>query len=205
MLARFRRIPARLRAHSLRAAAAAGLLWCATTAADAPRDIPVCYDFGCSTRTLIALTDEEWKMMGTWFDPVPPTPAAEREQIRKAVGWMEILVGQRTPTHLDKALDRLIPSDSPGQMDCIDESLNTTTYLKLFERAGWLHHHRVIDRAYRAALLDQHWSAQIEETNGGDRYVVDSWFADNGYMPFVQPTREWMKIPYFGTTFSSTF
>jgi len=144
-------------------------------------------------------------MMHTWFDPAPATAEAEREQIRKAIGWMEILVGERTPTHLDKAMDKLIPSDSPGQMDCIDESLNTTTYLKLFEGAGWLHHHRVIDRAYRAALLDQHWSAQIEEIGSGNRFVVDSWFADNGYMPFIQSTADWMKIPYFGTTFSSTF
>ena len=167
--------------------------------------VPVCYDFGCRVRDVVDIPDEDWRSVSSWFDPPAADAREERERIRQAIGWMEVIVGRHTPTHLDKARNDLLPTDSVGQMDCIDESINTTTYLMLFESKGFLRWHRVLDRAYRRAILDQHWAGQIEETATGQRYVVDSWFADNGFLPFVQAASEWEKIRYFGTSFDSTF
>ncbi len=167
--------------------------------------LPICYDFGCNTRQMIALSDSEWRGVAGWFEPAPTNAAMERERIRKAVGWLEVLAGRHTPTHNDKGRNDLLPSEAPGQLDCIDESINTTAYLRLLEKEGLLRWHRVLDRAYRRAILDQHWAGQIEEVGSGQRYVVDSWFADNGALPFVQPLDEWRKIRYFGTSFDSTF
>ena len=48
-------------------------------------------------------------------------------------------------------------------MDCIDESVNTTTYLKLFENHGLLRWHRTIERIQRRGIVDAHWAGQIEE------------------------------------------
>lgn len=171
-----------------------------------PREpVPVCYNFGCSIRQSVQLSAEDWNTIAAWFVPPAADAREERERIRQAVGWMEVIVGRYTPTHLDKARNDLLPADAAGQMDCIDESMNTTTYLRLFERQGLLRWHRVLDRAYRKAILDQHWAGQVEELATGRRYVVDSWFADNGLLPFVQAAEEWEKIRYFGTSFDSTF
>lgn len=167
--------------------------------------IPVCYDFGCSTRQIVSLSEQEWQGVAGWLEPPAETAADERRRLRRAIGWMETLVGQRTPTYRDVGLNELLPDEAPGQQDCIDESINTTTYLRLLEADGKLRWHRVLDRAYRRAILDQHWAGQIEEKATGKRYVVDSWFKDNGYLPFVQSLTEWSKIRYFGTSFDSTF
>jgi len=167
--------------------------------------VSVCYNFGCNIRQDVQLSAEDWTTVASWFSPPAADAREERERIRQAVGWMEVIIGRYTPTHLDKARNDLLPTDSAGQMDCIDESTNTTTYLRLFESEGLLRWHRVLDRAYRKAILDQHWAGQIEEIATGRRYVVDSWFADNGHLPFVQATEEWEKIRYFGTSFDSTF
>ncbi len=167
--------------------------------------IPVCYNFGCDIRQTISISLTDWRGAAGWLQPPAATPEIERERIRQAIGWMEVLVGRRTPTNLDKARNELLPADSPGQQDCIDESLNTTTYLRLLEKYGLLKWHRVLDRAYRKAILDQHWAAQIEDLTTGERYVVDSWFSDNGSLPFIQKTAKWTKIRYFGTSFDSTF
>lgn len=167
--------------------------------------IPVCYNFGCNIRQVIKLTPTEWQGVAGWFSPPPKTPAQERQDIRHAIGWMEVLVGRKTPTHLDAAMDDLLPSDSPGQEDCIDESLNTTTYLHLMENYHLFRFHKVLKRAYRKAILDQHWAGQIEELDNGERFVVDSWFGPNGTLPFVQPTKIWSQIHYFGSANSSTF
>ncbi|MCG6871269.1 MAG: hypothetical protein LJE84_03170 [Gammaproteobacteria bacterium] len=181
------------------------LPWAGVAADSATGPFKVCYDFGCQSSQQVTLSAEEWKGVANWFVPAPADAAEERERIRNAIGWIEVLVGNHTPTSNDRARNELLPSQAPGQQDCIDESLNTTTYLRLLEKDGLLHFHRVLDRAYRRALLDQHWAGRLEEFDSGERWVVDSWFRDNGYLPFVQHAREWKKIRYFRTSYDSTF
>lgn len=164
-------------------------------------NIPVCYDFGCKTLQVVAITPAEWQEVSGWFQPPAATAAEERQQIKQAIGWMEVVIGKHTPTHRDTGLDLEYHGEFPGQLDCIDESLNTTTYLRLFEHYGLLHHHRVLDRAYRRAIFDQHWAGQVEETHTGRRFVVDSWFQDNGILPYVQELHEWQDIPFFFSSY----
>ncbi len=160
--------------------------------------IPVCYDFSCKSRTVVRLTDEEWKSVTRWFNPTAETAYQERRQIRQAIGWMEVLVGRYTPTHRDIALS-LPPEDEfrhlfPGQQDCIDESVNTTVYLDLLEQDGLLAHHEVMEPAYRQSLFDQHWASQIRERETGEQYVVDSWFHPNGHVPIIQHSDKWLDL-----------
>ncbi len=160
--------------------------------------IPVCYDFGCKSSSVVNLPINEWEEVTGWFIPVAETPELERTQIKKAIGWMEILIGRHTPTHRDLAFDLPAEDDVsylfPGQQDCIDEAVNTTTYLRLLELNGLLKHHTVIEQAYRQAIFDQHWAGQIRENTTGSHYVVDSWFQPNGYLPIIQASVEWEDI-----------
>lgn len=164
----------------------------------AVQSVPVCYDFGCKTRATVALSPRDWRSVAGWFAPPAATPAAERRQIQHAIGWMEAVIGRHTPTHKDLAFDRP-PDDQvadlfPGQLDCIDEAVNTTTYLKLFARAGLLRHHQVISAAYRRSWFDQHWAGQVRETLSGARFVVDSWFQPNGHLPVIQDSEGWENL-----------
>ena len=183
--------------------AGGGVAWADRQQIPTPSDIslngiPVCYDFGCKTLTTVGLPLTEWETVTGWFVPVAQTPAQEREQIKNAVGWMEVLIGRHTPTYRDIAFD--LPADGdetgmfPGQLDCIDEAVNTTSYLKLFEKSGLLKHHIVIEEAYRRSLLDQHWAGQVREKQTGKRFVVDSWFQPNGYLPVIQDSEQWEDI-----------
>jgi hypothetical protein len=163
-------------------------------------------DFGCKHQQTIALSDEQWKSVANWFQDTS-SAHAERKQIKQAIGWMEVVVGQLTPTHRDVGGDLLNEEKEaifPGQLDCIDESLNTTTYLKLFEQNGLLKHHKVLDRAYRRAIFDQHWAGQIEALETGERWVVDSWFQHNGFLPYMQRSEEWKDIPIFTSYLDSS-
>ena len=161
-------------------------------------NLPICYDFGCKTQVKINITEPEWQSVAGWFHPQATTAEAERHQIRQAIGWMETVVGRHTPTHRDKALNLEHGGKSPGQMDCIDESLNVTQYLSLFESRGLLRWHRVVERAYRRALFDDHWASQIESLENPTRYVVDGWFHDNGYLPLIEPTESWRDLSLLG-------
>ena len=158
--------------------------------------IPVCYDFGCKTRTVVNLPLTDWKSVADWFAVAAETAEQERTQIAKAIGWMEVVIGRHTPTHIDLEFDKAhdIDNRETGQLDCIDESVNTTVYLQLFETYGLLKHHIVIEEAYRKAAFDQHWAGQVRDIKSGKRYVVDSWFQPNGYLPVIQDGEDWENI-----------
>lgn len=180
-----------------------GAAWAGRIVIPSPDDIslaaiPVCYDFGCKSRATVSLRPGEWETVANWFVPVAATPAEEREQIKKAIGWMEAVVGRHTPTHKDLAFDLPVNDDDagifPGQLDCIDEAVNTTSYLKLFEMNSLLKHHAVLEAAYRRSLFDQHWAGQVREKQTGRRFVIDSWFQPNGYLPVIQDGKHWRDI-----------
>ncbi len=163
--------------------------------------IPVCFNFACKRRVNVNLPLSEWAEVAGWFDPAAQSPLLEREQIKKAIGWMEVVIGRHTPTHKDLAFDLPKIDDLshlfPGQQDCIDEAVNTTVYLLLFEQNALLKHHIVMQSAYRRGFFDQHWAGQIKEKSSGKRYVVDSWFQPNGYLPIIQSSPEWQDISLF--------
>lgn len=178
--------------------------------------IPICHGFGCRYQETVSITEGEWNQIKAFFREPGSTPEAEREQIRKAAGWFEVIAGRHSPIHLDLGGNKLpggfegtgagaSGSRGPkmsGQMDCIDESLNVTTYLSLMERAGLFQHHRVVERARRRSAFDQHYAGQIEEIAAGIRWVVDSWFYDYGSLPYLEEAEEWHDIPFlFSTSF----
>ena len=157
----------------------------------------VCYDYACNSRQSLALSDNEWASLGRWLQEPRGTPAEERACIAAAVAEMERIVGARTGTWRDLPGTRRGAGD-PGQMDCVDESINTTTYLRLFAERGWLRWHQVQPRAHRFRwIFAEHWSAVIRETGSGTDFVVDSWFHGNGTAPHIFPLAEWNRSGRF--------
>ena len=160
-------------------------------------ELQICYDFGCRSKETIRIEESEWQSIVGWFQPPAVTATIERKQIRQAIGWMEEIVGRYTPTYRDKALNLEHGGQFPGQMDCLDESHNIGHYLSVFESLGFLRHHGVVQPAYRRTIFDDHWASQIEERATGTRFVVDGWFQDNGYLPLIEPTQEWLSLSFF--------
>ncbi len=179
--------------------ALAGLL-CLSSPALASVTFTVCHDFGCRDETLVTLDTAEWATVRALF--VAANAKEERLLIRYALGYMEYLAGRYSPVHGDVA--RNLPPGvnhraelGPGQLDCIDESINATRFLRLFEEEGLLQYHRVLDRAYRRSFVTQHWAAEVEDVTSGRRFVYDTWFADNGRPPVMVSSPRWYNL-YIG-------
>ena len=105
---------------------------------------------------------------------------------------MELIVGKQTGTDADRG-GNWSGFGRAGQMDCIDESTNSTTYLRMLEKEGYLNHHRVVDRATRYGIFvgAPHTTAVIQENSSQTLYAVDSWFFDNGELPVIVKLSEW--------------
>ena len=156
-----------------------------------PARFTVCYDYGCASLASLKLSEDQWQRVRAAFAQPADTAAAEREQIRVAIALFETVVGAMTGTSGDKG-GSWPGLGLPGQMDCIDESINTTIYLTMLQKYGLLRWHNVADRATRWSLFTwPHTTAVIEERGTRREWAVDSWFLDNGRPPFVLPLKTW--------------
>lgn len=164
--------------------------------AGAVDELPVCYDYGCKQQAQIRIGEPDRQVLAPLFAQAS-SAAEERQAISRAIGLMERLAGRQLPTHRDKA-GNAWNGRFPGQMDCVDESTNTTTYLSYFQRQGWLRWHAVGERVWRAPLiLDLHYTAVITEIGNGHAYAVDSWPREHARPAVVQALGDWKrKAPY---------
>lgn len=150
----------------------------------------VCHEFNCNHMSQVALTGTPWRAINRLFKVHAKTAQEERQTISKAIALMEQFTGRVLGTSNDKARNE--NAGEGGQMDCIDESTNTTTYLKFFEHKGWLKWHQVQERAYRSYFFfDIHWTAVIKDKQNQQFYAIDSWFRANGQAPVVLKLEDW--------------
>jgi hypothetical protein len=157
--------------------------------------IEVCQGGGCAVSQVINLKAEEWQKVASVFAMNPDenlTPELERKKIAIGIGLLEGLVGTKTGTSGDRA-GTFDNEDFPGQLDCNDEAINTTTYIRLMQQQGLLKWHVVEDMRTRNFFFNgwPHTTAVIHEHPSGKRFAVDSWFYDNGMPAAIVPFETW--------------
>ncbi|MDH3388149.1 MAG: hypothetical protein OEN02_09600 [Gammaproteobacteria bacterium] len=151
-----------------------------------------CYDYGCKSTREIRYSAENWQQVRSIFEHDDRDAYREKQLIRQAVALMERISGAIAGTHQDKA-GNYAGEDSAMQQDCIDESTNTFQYLVALEQLGLLKWHRVDTKQRRIVWFVAHWTATIREVGTGTRFAVDSWYRDNGEMPYLQPLEDWQR------------
>ena len=184
------------------AAFAVGVVLAAACSAHAPLElesritptaVPVFYGGGRKHGALVSIPPDRWNDLRALFEPAPATSHAERVAIAEAVALLERVTGEQTPAGADKAQNEK-NAGWYGHQDCVDESTNTTVYLTLLQQQGLLRHHTVLKRSRRTRwTTHMHWTAQVRDETDGTRYVVDSWFRDNGELPYVQRAENWER------------
>jgi hypothetical protein len=151
----------------------------------------VCSGGGCADIQRVAITLEEWKKVVAVFAATKDA-AQERKQIADAIGVLEKIVGDKTGTSTDRA-GTFDNSNYPGQLDCNDEAINTTTYMRLMRQQGLIKLHEIEDMRTRNFFFTgwPHSTAVIHEITSGQRYAVDSWFYDNAMPATIVPFELW--------------
>ncbi|MDO9372364.1 MAG: hypothetical protein Q7U07_07240 [Gammaproteobacteria bacterium] len=156
-----------------------------------PGRFSVCSEHTCHKVVQISLAPAQWQQVRDQFSPSAESAADERMHIARAIALMEALVGPLAGTSNDKGRNfKGVGTD--GQMDCIDESTNTTSYLTMMAQDGLITQHSVEDRVTRGFIFFRpHTTAVIRDNASGERFAVDSWFLDNGEPPFILPLPVW--------------
>ncbi|MCB1593155.1 MAG: hypothetical protein KDI90_11965 [Alphaproteobacteria bacterium] len=154
-----------------------------------------CSQYGCKRLTPLSISNDEWADISNVYGPLAQNAQQEREKISRTIARFEQIIGARTGTDIDIA--GTFRKIGKGQLDCVDESTNTTSYLMLLEQNGFLRFHRVGAPDTRFPIVHSgrwpHQTAVIIEKENGKRYVVDSWFYDNGHPAVVLPIKTWKE------------
>ena len=154
----------------------------------------ICYGHTCQYFSVLALTDDKWNKIRSIFRTPAVSAEQEREQIRAAIALLENMVGAMTGTSNDKA-ESFAGMGEEGQMDCVDEATNSSSYLTILQADNLLKWHTVDYRISRGISTFQvpHFTAVIREKESGNYFAVDSWFLANGEPPFIVPLTVWEK------------
>ncbi len=157
-----------------------------------PGNFGVCHGYVCKIATRVALSEAEWQRVRAAFKPAAPTASDERRQIAVAIVILEIEVGERTGTAVHQR--RELNGGDLTQLDCIDESVNTWTYLTMLAGEGLIRRHLVGGLAHNGSLIELsvHNAAVIQSTTTGAAYAVDSTLVDAGEPPPVVPLSIWL-------------
>jgi hypothetical protein len=157
----------------------------------AAEEVAICFDYGCAAQAVVRYSPFQLGRVQAEFARVD-SPAAERAALARAVAWLYFDAGAQSPIWRDRGGNFDDDESQPGRMDCIDHSTNTTAYLRLIERRGWLRFHVVGERVMRGRLLSEHWAARVVERGSREEWVVDTWFADPGLPAAIFPLEAWL-------------
>lgn len=179
--------------------AAALVLAFAAGMSSADEMVAVCYNYGCAGEEMVLFSDERLEIVRRML-VATQTPEQERAALALVVGRLYAWAGEQAPIGADRG-GNVADEGDHGRMDCIDHSTTTTRFLDMLEERGWLQFHRVMfpERRLRFFVF-QHYSAVIEELGPlrdpahprPERYVVDSWFRDNGRPAVILPLEDWL-------------
>lgn len=158
-----------------------------------PQKFDLCHGYSCRYKETVSLPSNAWKEVQQLFSNENLDSEQERLQIAKAVALLEQQAGSITGVNEDLPKSPNF-KDPYGQQDCIDETVNTSTYLKMLQADNLLRRHQVARPARRGYLVDgrgPHNTATIEELSTGQIYAVDSWPGSNGQPPEIKPISVW--------------
>lgn len=153
--------------------------------------LTVCHGTGCAERSEVRLDENDWSKVDAVFLSPAVSAADERARIAIAIGIVEVLVGPQSGTKADTGRNQH-SGNRYGQLDCVDEAVNSTTYLRLIADRGLLRFHDVGMPANRIVdLVNAHNTAVVVDRTTDISYAIDSWFYDNGTPAIVLPLAMW--------------
>jgi hypothetical protein len=163
-----------------------------------PQSFIVCLRHGCNKEVEVSLTEEQWQSVRDIFaaPPVvgePGTPEGERAQIAFAIARIEQLVAPIADTGGDVG-GSFSGFGRTNQLDCVDEMVNTATYLTLMYNDGLFQFHEPGHRETEAFSIRGFWPhtvMTVYDTTANRDYVIDTWIKDNGEVPYVMALSDW--------------
>jgi hypothetical protein len=158
--------------------------------------IIACHGYGCMRRTVLAVDSSLLGRAHALLRKGRSSPEAERRAIGNVVRIYTAHLARAFGGAPDKPGSPPSMSGVHGQMDCIDETANTTSLLLVLQERGLLVHHRVERPQSRGLFLDgryPHMTAVLAEKRTGREWAIDPWRRAPGQEPEILPLTQWRQ------------
>ena len=158
--------------------------------------IIACHGYGCARRLAISVDGAWLSRIRTVLRAAQGSPDAERRALAEVVRSYTAYLAASIGGKLDVPGSPPQMSGVPGQMDCLDETANTTSLLLVLQDQGLLTHHVVEHPESRGFFLDgryPHFTAVIMEKRTGVEWAVDPWRKAPGQRPDILPLDRWRQ------------
>ncbi len=165
-----------------------------TSRQETPASFKLCHGFSCTYETDISIPNNKWNDIISNFSPSANNARQEKAQIAKAIAEIEIAVNKISGMNSDRAKAENFEQDQ-DQMDCLDETINTSRYLKFIEKEYVFKWHKTSNPIHRGYFIDGMWphnSATITEIKTNKVYAVDTYYFDEGIPPPIIPKDIWL-------------
>jgi len=154
-----------------------------------PIAVTYCSAHGCLERDKLSLTSAQWLQVTKGMRKPAIGPVQERMNISVAVAEYEKIAGTKSNTSNDLARTGI---NNANQLDCIDESLNTTSLLVMLVEENLIQWHSLSGTFGRGEAFDwPHYAPSLQEKGSQKIFIVDSWFRNNGKPAVVLPLQVW--------------
>jgi hypothetical protein len=158
--------------------------------------IIACHGYGCARRNMLSVDPSLLNRAGQILKAGRGSPETERKAIREIVRSYTAYLSRTLGGKPDRPGSPPQMSGKHGQMDCIDETANTTSLLLVLQDRALLAHHRVERPQSRGLFIDgryPHVTAVIAEKRTGREFAVDPWRVAPGQQPDILPLSEWRQ------------
>ena len=157
-----------------------------------PSAFTYCSDHNCEVEHPVSLSEEQWAAVTEPLAAAGTDAGAERTALAEVVARYERAVAVQAGTGADEAGTHVF--SPPGQLDCVDEAVNTTRLLVMLQNRDLLHFHRALRPIHRSFVGNSrtHMTAVIQEV-GGPAYAVDSWFRPSGQPADIVELDLWLQ------------
>jgi hypothetical protein len=158
--------------------------------------IIVCHGYGCSRRKAVSMDGAWLNRARASLNAGRASPEAERKALSQVVSAYTAHLAGSLGGKPDVPRSPAGMSGVHGQMDCLDETANTTSLLLVLQEQGLLTYHKVKPPESRGFFLDgryPHFSAVIVEKRSGQEWAVDPWRKAPGQRPEILPLNQWRQ------------
>ncbi|MCG7391992.1 hypothetical protein MHY87_03640 [Microvirga sp. ACRRW] len=157
--------------------------------------IIACHGYGCSRRQVVSVDGGWLGRARAILKGGRASAEAERQALSQVVSIYTAYLAASIGGKRDVPGSPAGMSGVHGQMDCLDETANTTSLLLVLQGQGLLAHHQVEPPESRGFFLDgryPHFSAVIVDESGTE-WAVDPWRRAPGQKPEILPLVQWRQ------------
>lgn len=155
--------------------------------------VTVCSGHGCQHANKFTFSKNQLLEISSFFENVN-TPSEERNAIKKVLAHIESIVGPATGTFKDGKGMSFFGSNNPGQLDCVDEANNVTSYLIVLAENNILNWHNILKPTWKWPLFSwNHYVARIQDISTKENWIIDSGINPNAGEPLIITEKQWLK------------